>query len=82
MCRLSSDTLIEAPFLFTRRRDLAVILLHGGEPGAARAELRAYMSTPYFKDNADPYDKVTTVWFTSCIYYSRRLRITEDDYVL
>jgi len=41
------------------RRDLAVILLHGGEPGAARAELRAYMATSQFKTAADPFDKVS-----------------------
>ncbi|KAF5841021.1 hypothetical protein DUNSADRAFT_14728 [Dunaliella salina] len=40
-----------------RRRDLAIILLHSGEPGPARAELRTYMATPHFKNAADPFDK-------------------------
>jgi len=40
------------------RRDLAVILLHSGEPGHARAELRAYMATPHFESATDPFDKV------------------------
>jgi hypothetical protein len=51
--------LTRLPALQSTCRDLAVALMHCGELGAARAELRAYIDTQHFRVAADPFDKVS-----------------------